>query len=75
MNTFELINRLEKEELFMPAVNAGLISISYLDYKQIYLTFKKFRVRHGKMDSYQLTADEHNISAESVRRIIRTLLQ
>lgn len=74
MTTFELIKRLENENLFMPAVKAGLISISYLDYKNIYLTFKKYRVNNNKMDSYQFTANDHNISSDSVRRIVKTLL-
>lgn len=70
VTTIQVIEKLRRNNLFSLCVKKGIVSISFVDYFDIYKTYLTYRKKYKKMESYTLTAEDHLVSVATVRIVV-----
>lgn len=71
MHTYELIKHLEKEGILNKLLGKGIVSVNYLNGKEMYECFLEYRDQgKEKMDAYLLTSIDFKCSTKTVERMV-----
>lgn len=73
VSTYELLTELREADKLEPLVRAGVVPITFLDYLTIYERYVLHRKTARKMQSYEDTAQELNVSARTVRIVVQKM--
>tara|TARA_R110002167_G_scaffold81296_2_gene222674 strand:+ start:10827 stop:11057 length:231 start_codon:yes stop_codon:yes gene_type:complete len=73
VNTFEILNSLDDAEILPMLVRKGIVPITFLDYRNIYEKYLEYRKKNGKMQSYESTATDCNVSEVTVRIVVKRM--
>tara|TARA_R110002049_G_scaffold309180_1_gene518131 strand:- start:19238 stop:19471 length:234 start_codon:yes stop_codon:yes gene_type:complete len=75
VNNYEIIKRLEEESFGLDLFRRGMLSIKLLDYKVYYERYILERKSHRKGLAITYTADEFNVSENTIRNAIDFMLK
>lgn len=69
--TYDLLKQLERDGLLKKLLGKGLVSIHYLNGKEMYEAYLEYREQgKDKMEAYCLTANDFDCSQRTVERTV-----
>ena len=74
MTKVELLNKLERDGVLDLLVKSGLVSTTFIFYREIYLQVD-YRIRLGlkKMDAYQDFAEQYNVHENTIMNACKAM--